>query len=68
MCYSSPTLPRAVRNQQLGWHQHEHEDEMFPVVYGRLRLPFEDKEGGLNAGGPCVAAENTMHNPMADEE
>lgn len=35
---------------QLAWHKHEQEDEMFLVVYRRLRLQFEDKEVELGPG------------------
>ena len=35
---------------QLAWHKHELEDELFLVVYGRLRLQLEDEEVELHAG------------------
>jgi mannose-6-phosphate isomerase-like protein (cupin superfamily) len=53
---------------QLAWHKHDHEDEMFIVVYGRLVIQLEEKEAILNPGDFYVVPKNTMHNPMAEEE
>ncbi len=53
---------------QLAWHKHDHEDEMFIVVYGRLVIQLEGKEAILNPGDFYVVPKNTMHNPMAEEE
>lgn len=75
--YWSPRIVGRVNDQyvkvaklkgQLAWHKHEREDEMFLVVYGRLRLQFEDKEVYLGPGEFYVVAKNTMHNPIAEEE
>lgn len=75
--YWSPRVVGRVNDQyvkvaklkgQLAWHKHEHEDEMFLVVYGRLRLEFEDKVVELNPGEFCVVPKNTLHNPVAEEE
>lgn len=53
---------------QLAWHKHDHEDEMFFIVYGRLRLQFEGYEVQLKRGEFYVVPRNTMHNPIADKE
>jgi len=75
--YWSPRVIAQVNDQyvkvakskgQLAWHKHEHEDEMFLLIYGRLRIQFEDKEVVLNPGDFCVVPKNTMHNPIAEEE
>ena len=75
--YWSPRVVGRVNDQyvkvaklkgQLAWHKHEQEDEMFLVVYGQLRLQFEDKEVELNSGEFYVVPKNTMHNPVAEEE
>ena len=50
------------------WHKHDDEDEMFLVVYGRLKIQFEDKEVELGPGQFYIVPKNTMHNPVADEE
>ena len=53
---------------QLVWHKHDHEDEMFLVVYGRLRIQLEGREVVLNPGDFYVIPKDTLHNPVADEE
>lgn len=53
---------------QLTWHKHDHQDEMFIVVYGRLVIQLEEKEAVLNPGDFYVVPKNTMHNPVAEEE
>jgi mannose-6-phosphate isomerase-like protein (cupin superfamily) len=53
---------------QLAWHKHDHQDEMFIVIYGRLVIQLEEKEAILNPGDFYVVPKNTMHNPVAEEE
>ena len=53
---------------QLVWHKHDHEDEMFLVVYGRLKIQLEGREVLLNPGDFYVIPKNTLHNPVAEEE
>ena len=53
---------------QLVWHKHDHEDEMFLVVYGRLKIQLEGWEVILNPGDFYVIPKNTLHNPVAEEE
>jgi mannose-6-phosphate isomerase-like protein (cupin superfamily) len=53
---------------QLVWHKHDHEDEMFLVVYGRLKIQLEDREVVLNPGEFYVIPKDTLHNPVAEEE
>lgn len=53
---------------QLVWHKHNHEDEMFLVVYGRLKIQLEGREVVLNPGDFYVVPKNTLHNPVAEEE
>ncbi len=54
---------------ELAWHKHDHEDELFQVVRGRLRIQFEnDVEVVLDEGDFVVVPRNTLHNPVADEE
>ncbi len=54
---------------QLVWHKHDHEDELFQVIRGRLRIQFENgTETVLKAGAICVVPRGMLHNPVADEE
>lgn len=53
---------------RLTWHDHAEEDEMFFVVYGRLRIEFEDRQVELGPGQFCVVPKKTLHNPVAEEE
>ena len=75
--YWSPQVIGRVNDQyikvakvkgQLAWHKHDHEDEMFLVVYGRLVLQFEEGNVVLNAGDFHVVPKGTLHNPVAEEE
>lgn len=53
---------------ELAWHDHAEEDEMFFVVYGKLRIQFEEYEVALNPGEFYIVPKKTKHNPVADEE
>ena len=53
---------------QLVWHKHDHEDEMFLVVYGKLKIELEGRSVTLNPGDFYVIPKNTLHNPVAEEE
>ena len=53
---------------QLAWHKHDHEDELFQVVKGRLVIQLEDGEIALNSGEFCVVPRGVLHNPVAEEE
>ncbi|WP_230199076.1 cupin domain-containing protein [Risungbinella massiliensis] len=75
--YWSPKVIGQVNNQyikvaklkgQFLWHKHDHEDEMFFVVYGTLRIELQDGVVTLEEGEFFVVPKNTMHNPIADEE
>jgi mannose-6-phosphate isomerase-like protein (cupin superfamily) len=50
------------------WHHHDHEDEMFLVVKGRLRLEFRDRDVWLAEGEFLVVPRGVEHRPVADEE
>jgi mannose-6-phosphate isomerase-like protein (cupin superfamily) len=53
---------------ELAWHDHAEEDEMFVVVYGRLKIQFEKHDAVLNPGEFCIVPKKTRHNPVAEEE
>lgn len=52
----------------LAWHRHEHEDELFLVLEGRLRLEFEDGAVELGPGQLHVVPRGVLHNPVAEQE
>lgn len=76
--YWSPRVVGRVNDQyvkvaklkgEFTWHKHADEDEMFYVVYGRLRIQFEGRDDVvLNPGDFCIVPKNTMHNPVAEAE
>ena len=52
----------------LAWHAHEHEDELFVVLKGRLRIEMEGSTVELGEGDAFVVPKGVRHNPVADEE
>jgi mannose-6-phosphate isomerase-like protein (cupin superfamily) len=50
------------------WHHHEHEDEMFLVLAGRLLMRFRDREVWLDPGEMLVVPRGVEHQPVAPEE
>jgi mannose-6-phosphate isomerase-like protein (cupin superfamily) len=50
------------------WHHHEHEDELFLVVRGRLRMEFRDRVVELGEGELLVVPRGVEHRPVAPEE
>lgn len=52
----------------LAWHKHDHEDELFHVLEGRLRLEFEDGAIELGPGQMHVVRKGVLHNPVAADE
>ena len=49
------------------WHHHEHEDELFLVVDGRLRMCFRDREVVLDPGEFLIVPRGVEHLPVADQ-
>ncbi|MFC4454609.1 cupin domain-containing protein [Deinococcus sonorensis] len=50
------------------WHHHEHEDELFMVVRGVLRLRFRDGDAVLQEGELLVVPRGVEHQPVAETE
>lgn len=50
------------------WHHHEHEDELFLVVTGRLLMRFRDREVWLEPGEFIVVPRGVEHMPVAPGE
>lgn len=53
---------------ELTWHRHEHEDELFLVLDGRLTIDYEDHSVELGAGDVHVVPRNTLHFPHCEQE
>ena len=52
----------------LAWHSHEHEDELFLVLSGHLRIEMEDRTVELGRGEMFIVPKGVRHNPVADDE
>jgi mannose-6-phosphate isomerase-like protein (cupin superfamily) len=50
------------------WHHHDHEDELFLVVRGRLRMELRDGSVTLEPGELIVVPRGVEHRPVADTE
>ena len=50
------------------WHHHEHEDELFLVLKGRLTMCFRDRDVVLEPGELLVVPRGTEHLPVAQGE
>ncbi len=50
------------------WHAHAHEDEMFVVLKGEMRMAFRDRIEIVKAGEFIIVTRGTEHRPGADEE
>lgn len=50
------------------WHHHEHEDELFLVLKGRLLIQFRDQDIWLEEGELLVIPHGLEHRPVAPEE
>jgi len=50
------------------WHHHEHEDELFFVVKGRLTMRLRDREVVIDEGEFFVVPRGVEHQPFAARE
>ncbi|MCE1253814.1 MAG: cupin domain-containing protein [Anaerolineae bacterium] len=50
------------------WHHHDHEDELFLVVKGKLLIRLQDQDLWLNEGEFVVIPRGVEHKPVAEEE
>ncbi|MHC4549137.1 MAG: cupin domain-containing protein [Planctomycetota bacterium] len=49
------------------WHHHEHEDELFWVWRGRIRMLLRDRALDVEEGEFCIVPRGVEHKPVADE-
>ncbi len=50
------------------WHNHEHEDELFYIIRGTLKIEFRDRTIELNEGEMLIVPKGVEHKPIAEEE
>ena len=50
------------------WHHHDHEDELFLVVRGRMLMQLRDGNIELNAGEFLIVPRGVEHCPKAADE
>jgi mannose-6-phosphate isomerase-like protein (cupin superfamily) len=50
------------------WHHHDHEDELFLVLKGRLLMQFRDREEWIEEGEFIVVPHGVEHRPVAPDE
>ena len=51
-----------------GWHNHQHEDELFLILSGKLRIEMEAGAVELGEGQMFVVPKGVDHNPVAECE
>jgi mannose-6-phosphate isomerase-like protein (cupin superfamily) len=50
------------------WHHHDHEDELFLVIKGQLKMEFRDKIVEVNEGEFIIVPRKVEHKPVAENE
>ena len=50
------------------WHAHDHEDELFLVLQGTLRMEFRERSVDIGPGEFLIVPHGTEHRPVAEEE
>ena len=75
--YESPKIVGELNGQyvklsklkgEFVWHRHEHEDELFLVVKGRLRMQLRGGDVVLDEGEFFIVPRGVEHNPVAEPE
>lgn len=50
------------------WHHHDHEDELFLVIKGNLKMEFRDHTAEVKEGEFIIVPRKVEHRPVAEEE
>jgi mannose-6-phosphate isomerase-like protein (cupin superfamily) len=50
------------------WHHHDHEDELFLVIKGQLKMALRDKTVEINEGEFLIVPRGVEHKPIAEDE
>ena len=56
-----------IKNEFI-WHQHEHTDEVFIVIEGKIGIEFENETIEINEGEMIVVPKGKKHRPFAKKE
>jgi mannose-6-phosphate isomerase-like protein (cupin superfamily) len=56
-----------AENRTLGFHIHEHSDELFYVIEGAFELEFDDGLVPLSQGDMLIIPKGTRHRPVVRE-
>ena len=56
-----------IKNEFI-WHQHEHTDEVFIVIEGKIGIEFENETIEINEGEMIVIPKGKQHRPFAKQE
>lgn len=73
----NPKIVGELNNQQVKlvklhgefiWHKHDHEDELFLVVKGVLKIEFHDRVEILRENEMLVVPRGIEHKPVAENE
>nr|WP_298541208.1 cupin domain-containing protein [uncultured Aquimarina sp.] len=75
--YWNPRIVAELNGQQikvvkvkgeLVYHTHEHEDELFYVIKGSIKICFENSEKTIKEGEMLIVPRGIKHKPIAQEE
>ena len=75
--YWNPRIIAELNGQQIKavklkgefvWHHHEHEDELFLVIHGKLKMEFKDKTIDVSPGEFIIVPRGIEHKPVAKDE
>jgi mannose-6-phosphate isomerase-like protein (cupin superfamily) len=75
--YSTPKIVGELNGQHVKlaklkgefvWHKHDHEDELFFIVKGSLKMQFRDKTVTINENEFLIVPRGVEHCPLAEEE
>lgn len=50
------------------WHKHDHEDELFMVMKGILKIEFRDQTVTIGENECIIVPRGVEHRPVADDE